>query len=169
MDKDFLFYIDQALSNSYKVNTRKILQEDKISGRQSIKYISHGRQLVYSFDVNKKGVPPIFPMFKNVTGLKEVSDYVLFTTRASDSKPFILIFELKKSKLPKSQLLATEQFCRFLISRINSVFPVKFKPEIRMIGLVENMKTCTRIDKIEYFENILYTPLRVLDIGKLLK
>lgn len=169
MAKDFLFYIDQALSDLYKVTTRKILQEDKDSGRQSIKYISQGKQLVYSFDVNTKGISTPFPVFKDVPGLKAMSDYIMFTTRASDSKPFILIFELKKSKLPKSQLLATEQFCRFLISRINSVFPVEFKPEIRMIGLVENMKTCTRIDKIEYFENILYTPLRVLDIGKLLK
>ncbi len=38
-----------------------------------------------------------------------------------------------------------------------------------MIGLVENIKFGTQIDNLEYKNKILYTPLRVLDIAKLLK
>lgn len=169
MANDFLYYVDQTLSNSYKVNTRKVFREDKISGRQEIKYKSQGKQLVFSFDVNTKGVVSPFPFFKDVEGLKSVSDYVLFTSRSSDSKPFILIFELKKKKLPKKQLLATKQFCLYIIEMINLVFHKTFQPEIRMIGLVEGIKTATQIDKIEYKDDVLYTPLRVLDIAKLLK
>lgn len=169
MTKDFLYYIDQALSDVYKVNTHKVLREDKKSGRQEIKYKSQGKQLVFSFDINSEGIDPPFPFFKDVEGLNSVSDYILFTIRTSDSKPFILIFELKKTKLPKKQLLATEQLCIFIINRINSVFHVNLQPEIRMIGLVENIKTGTKIDKLEYKNKLLYTPLRVLDIAKLLK
>ncbi len=90
MTKDFLFYIDQALSEEYKINSRKILKEDKESGRQEVKYKSQGKQLVYSFDVNAEGVASPFPIFKDVGGIKAVSDFIMFTMRAEDSKPFIL-------------------------------------------------------------------------------
>lgn len=169
MAKDFLCCVDQALSNVYKVNTRKFFREDKESGRQEIKYKSQGKQLVFSFDVNKKGVASPFPFFKDVEGLKSVSDYILFTLRTSDSKPFILIFELKKKKIPQKQLLATKQLCLYIVEMINIVFHEEFHPEIRMIGLVEGIKIATQIDKIEYKNDILYTPLRVLNIAKLLK
>ena len=169
MAKDFLFYIDQALSEEFKVNTRKVLKEDKILGRQEIKYKSQGKHLVYSFDINTKGMKSPFPFFKDVKGLKSISDYIMFTTRVVDSKPFILIFELKKNKLPKKQLLATEYLCNYLICKIRTTFGIDLQPEIRMIGLVENVKYGTQIDKLEYKDRILYTPLRVLDIAKLLK
>lgn len=169
MANDFLYCVDQALSSTYKVNTRKVFLEEKESGRQEIKYKSQGKQLVFSFDVNTRGVASPFPFFKNVEGLKSVSDYILFTLRMSDSKPFILIFELKKKKRPKKQLLATKKLCLYIIDMINIAFKEEFQPEIRMIGLVEGIKTATQIDKLEYKDNILYTPLRVLEISKLLK
>ena len=56
-----------------------------------------------------------------------------------------------------------------MMNRINAVFHVNIQPEIRMIGLVENIKFGTQIDNLEYKNKILYTPLRVLDIAKLLK
>ena len=169
MAKDFLYCVDQALSSSYKINTRKVFREDKESGRQEIKYKSQGKQLVFSFDVNTKGVASPFPFFNNVEGLKSVSDYIVFTLRTSDSKPFILIFELKKKKRPKKQLLATKQLCLYMIEMINIAFKMDFHPEIRMIGLVEGIKSTTQIDKLEYKDNMLYTPFRVLEISKLLK
>lgn len=169
MTKNFLYCVEQAISNAYKVNTSKVFQEEKESGRQEIKYKSQGKQLVFSFDVNTKGVASPFPFFKNVEGLKSVSDYILFTLRMSDSKPFILIFELKKNKRPKRQLLATKQLCLYIMEMINIAFNEDFHPEIRMIGLVEGIKTSTQIDKLEYKDDILYTPLRVFEISKLLK
>lgn len=169
MANDFLCCVDQALSNTYRVNTRKVFREDKKLGRQEIKYKTQGKQLVFSFDVNTKGVASPFPFFNNIEGLKSVSDYILFTLRSSDLKPFILIFELKKKKLPKKQLLATKQLCLYMIEMINIAFNANFHPEIRMIGLVEGIKTMTQIDKYKYKNDILYTPLRVLDIAKLLK
>ena len=165
---DFLSCIEQTISGSYKVNTRNTLKEDKESGRQEIKYEQSGKQLVYSFDVNTPGVPQPFPFFKNYPDLKIVSDYVLFTNRKSDNKPFILIFELKKSKSPNKQLKATKQFCCYLIERMNSVFKFNFEPEIRMIGLVEGIKPRSRVDDVKYSDGIFNTPLRFFKIKDLL-
>lgn len=166
---DFLSFVEQTISDCYKVKTSKAFKEDKSAGRQRVEYKSQGKQLVYSFDVNTAGIAQVFPFFKDAKGLKSVSDYIVFTNRKSDSQPFILIFELKKSEFPKQQLIASSEFCQFIIQRINTVFKQEFKPIIRMIGLVEKMKTATRIDKQEYNNGILYTPLRTLDISKLLK
>ena len=169
MAGEFLSFVEQTISDCYKVKTSKAFKEDKSTGRQRVEYKSRGKQLVYSFDVNTAGIAQVFPFFKNIKGLKSVSDYIVFTNRKSDLQPFILIFELKKSEYPKQQLMASLEFCQYIIQRINTVFKQDFKPVIRMIGLVEKMKTATRIDKLEYNNDILYTPLRTLDISKLLK
>ena len=165
---DFLSCIDQTISGNYKVYSRNTLKEDKASGRQEIKYEQSGKQLVYSFDVVASGIPEPFPFFMNYPGLKLVSDYIIFTNRKSDNKPFILIFELKKNKSPNKQLRATKQFCNYLIERMNTVFKENFKPEIRMIGLVEVMKTRSRVSGVKYYDGIFYTPLRFFKIKDLL-
>lgn len=165
---DFLSCIEQTISVNYKVNSRNTLKEDKTSGRQEIKYQQSGKQLVYSFDVVTAGIPEPFPFYKNYPGLKIVSDYIIFTNRQSDNKPFILIFELKKSKSPNKQLWATKQFCLYLIERMNSVFKENFEPEIRMIGLIEGMKLRSRVDDIKYNNGIFHTSLRFFKIKDLL-
>lgn len=166
---DFLTCVEQTIADVYKVNSRNTLKEDKTLGRQEIRYKRSGKQLLYSFDVDERGNPSPFPFFKDYKGLKKVSDFVLFTNRQKDNKPFILIFELKKSKSPYKQLKATKSFCEFLIKRMEQAFPVNFDPEIRMIGLVEGIKTGTRIDDVTYNDGIFNTPLRYIEIAKLLK
>jgi hypothetical protein len=165
---DFLSCIEQTISDVYKVNSRNTLKEDKTLGRQEIRYERSGKQLIYSLDVAVSGIPQPFPFFKNYPDLKIVSDYVLFTNRKSDNKPFILIFELKKNKLPNKQLKATKQFCCYLMERVNSVFKYKFEPEIRMIGLVEGIKPMSRVDNVKYNDGIFNTPLRFFKIKDLL-
>lgn len=165
---DFLSCIEQTISENYKVNSRNTLKEDKASGRQEIKFERSGKQLVYSFDVVAPEIPEPFPFYRSYPGLKIVSDYIIFTNRKSDNTPFVLIFELKKRKSPNKQLRATKQFCNYLIERMNNVFKEKFKPEIRMIGLIEGMKTRSRVDDIKYNDGFFYTPLRFFKIKDLL-
>lgn len=165
---DFLSCVEQTIADIYKVNSRNTLKENKTLGRQEIKYKQSGKQLLYSFDVDEEGKPQPFPFFKDYPGLKMISDFILFTNRQKDNKPFILIFELKKRKSPNRQLKITKVFCEFLIKRINFAFHEAFVPEIRMIGLVEGIKTGTRIDDIKYIDDIFTTPLRNIDISKLL-
>ena len=165
---DFLSCVEQTISGNYKVNSRNTLKEDKASGRQEIKYEQSGKQLVYSFDVVTSGIPEPFPFYKDYPGLKIVSDYVIFTIRKSDNKPFVLIFELKKTKSPNKQLWATKLFCKYLIERMNIVFKENFEPEIRMIGLIEGMKSRSRVDDIKYDNGVFHTPLRFFKIKDLL-
>ena len=165
---DFLSCIEQTIADAYKVSSRNTLKENKALGRQEIKYKQCGKQLLYSFDVDVAKKPLPFPFFKDYKGLKKVSDYILFTQRKKDKKPFVLIFELKKSRSPNKQLKLTKLFCDFLIQRMNYAFSESFKPEIRMIGLVEGIKTGTRIDDVSYRDGIFTTPLRYIEIAKLL-
>lgn len=165
---DFLSCIEQTISDDYKINSRNTLKEDKGNGRQEVKYKQDGKQLVYSFDVLASGIPHPFPFFKDYPGLKIISDYILFTNRKSDNKPFILIFELKKSKSPNKQLRATKQFCSYIIERMNGVFKTQYNPEIRMIGLIEGIKPRSRVDDVKYIDGIFNTPLRFFKIKNLL-
>lgn len=164
---EFLQCIDESIDSSFKESSCvSTLVEKKPNGTQQIVLQGGGQKLLYCFE--RDGVR-LYPYFKDVEGLKSIADYVLFT-KTDKEEPYILIFELKKSKNPVYQLMATRYFCVFLIERINMTQKCKFNPKIRMIGLVENAKGSTNPRNLKYNERgFLTTPLRKLKLTDLLK
>lgn len=164
---DFLQCVGRCLDSSFLQNPKtSTLVENKPEGAQQIVLHGGGPKLIYSFD--KDGVN-LYPYFTEETGLNSIADYVIFS-QSSDGTPFVLIFELKKSKSPVYQLLVTKIFCTFMLDRINKACKTGFNAEIRMIGLVENAKGSTNPRNIKYNDKtILTTSLRSLKLEDLLK
>lgn len=163
----FLQCIDESIDGSFKESPCvSTLVENRPNGTQKIVLQGGGQKLLYCFE--KDGIK-LYPYFNDVEGLKSIADYVLFTKTDKD-EPFILIFELKKSKNPIYQLMATKYFCVFLMERISVAQKCKFCPQIRMIGLVENAKGSTNPRNLKYNERgVLTTPIRKLKLTDLLK
>lgn len=164
---DFLQCVEMCLDSSFLQNPRNsTLVENKPEGAQQIVLHGGGPKLIYSFD--KDGVN-LYPYFTEVIGLKSIADYVVFS-QSSEGTPFVLVFELKKSKSPVYQLLVTKTFCTFVMDRINNACKTGFNAEIRMIGLVENAKGSTNPRNLKYNDKkILTTSLRSLKLEDLLK
>lgn len=163
---DFLQCVGMCLDSSFLLNPRNsTLVENKPGGTQQIVLHGRGQRLIYSFD--KDGVN-LYPYFTEVTGLNSIADYVVFS-QSSDGTPFVLVFELKKTKSPVYQLLVTKMFCTFMLDRINCACKTGFNAEIRMIGLVENAKGSTNPRNLKYNDKkILTTSLRSLKLEDLL-
>ena len=164
---DFLQCVEECLDRTFKEHPSvSTLVEKKLGGTQQIVLQGGGQKLIYSFDKNNA---VLFPYFNDIHNLKSIADYVVFT-QSSQGMPFILVFELKKSKSPVFQLLATKAFCAFLMERINLAKHTCFKAEIRMIGLVENAKGSTNPRNLKYNQRkIISTSLRKLKLTDLLK
>ena len=163
---DFLQCVGKCLDSSFLQNPRNsTLVENKPNGAQQIVLHGGGPKLIYSFD---KDDVNLYPYFTKVTGLNCVADYVVFS-QSSDGTPFVLVFELKKTKSPVYQLLVTKMFCTFMLDRINRACKTGFNAEIRMIGLVENAKGSTNPRNLKYNDKkILTTSLRSLKLEDLL-
>lgn len=134
---DFLTDVEECLHHYYRMPPgTKRLKEPK--SKTSITLVSKGRFLLYSFDLQLQGID-LFPFFSRKSKLRQVCDYVIFCTRKTDNKPFVLIVELKTKMDPTSQLWATKQFVDFLIHRVNAACNCNYQPEIKKIGILESM------------------------------
>lgn len=164
---EFLQSVKACLKVDFEEHPRdSVLVEKKEGGEQQIALHGRGQKLIYSFD--KDGFD-LFPYFNKVPGLNSIADYIVFA-KSSAGTPFALIFELKKTKSPVSQLLATKSFCSFLIDRINFATKSRFNVIIRMIGLVENAKGSVNVRNLKYDQRkILTTSIRSLPLEALLK
>lgn len=163
-NQDFITDISNILDNSVKLEPGiRELREEKNIPPTIVEIKNQGRMVICSMDKDK--MTP-FPYFNHqIEGLCSVNDYIIFT-EDKNSKPFILIIELKEKGDPRRQLWAGKQFCDFLINRLNTISRNrKYTPEIRMIGIKSKpiMKAPVRINNIKYNSNNMI----ILKTGKM--
>lgn len=151
--KEMISYIESILDPNLK-NASKTLEEKKVA-KMSIPIDSRSvTYLSYTFDVDDNENYPkgMFPFFQNIKGAKSICDYVIFASYNSDL--YVLLIELKKGKISTSnQLMAGENFARFIVKTCNRVFGSQIEPKVRKITVRDKniiRKGTTKMQEVVY-------------------
>ena len=152
--------VAKILNSKFKPEVQNVLIEDNVDNRRQkfvVEYniVSDRRTnyLLYRFDKDA------FPFFKDISGLKKSSDYILFAENDEDF--YVFVIELKKgNESANKQLKASEEFVRFIIAsavRIGEELNTDDKIAIRRIRICDKRihRNGTKIkeEDFEYKDN----------------
>jgi hypothetical protein len=134
-----LDFIEQLLDNRY-IDTSQLLQEKRVSNGEKFhmerRIVSHQgiTFLLFRYDTNKV---KLFPYFSDISGLKQMCDYILFVEK--EQNLYICLIELKLgTESANKQLQASESFASFMMDSAKRVgLPITNNMRVRKIRISE--------------------------------
>ena len=153
--------IDEVLNNNYKPTDQSKLIEENVNanGRRFVMNIpiinNHLPFNLYRFDPDELD---FFPYFSDLSGLKKISDYILFVEE--HNYMYVFLIELKKGTASaKEQLKATEEFVKYVINSAKRIGKeLDDNIAIRQIRISErkiNRRKLNEDGNFDYLDNYL--------------
>ena len=130
--------LKEILEHKYRLENQNCLIEQNIDNKGkkfTVKYnIVKNNEIKYElFRFNSDA----FPFFKNISGLKKMCDYILFSE--VKRKLYIFVIELKLSnESAKKQLEAATEFVKFILNSSKRIGTEIKNYEIKKIRICEN-------------------------------